>query len=226
MEINDKYPEKVEQMLASIKLFCKKKLNREYYDLCDDLLYDILIEDWPYDIEEEESNLLCASIIYIVGSINFLFDDSFKPYISLEELSEYFSIDIISFKRTGDFIKEQLFIMYFDNLYSTSYILNRNPFHKYVYYNDVFTPLDEFPEDIIEKVKEKRKFGSEVYLENYKNNPRKVKIKIYMEKPFYLYQHFFNKNDLKATSIEEFISNLSKSLEEKMKPKNIKEILI
>ncbi len=219
-------PYKEKKIKQNLKNFCRDQLNKEYYNLCDDLFFDIVLENWTFDMEKYESNLWCASIVYAVGSINFLFDNSFKPFISQKDLSDYFEVDIKLMKINGRFIKNELDIKYFDDLYTTKYLNERNPFHKYIYYNDVLTPLDEFPEDIIEKVKDKRKDGAEVFLISKKKNPNKIKIEYSFVKPYYVYKKFINPNDLKATRLEEFISNLSKSLEEKMKPKNIKEILI
>jgi len=218
-------PDKEKEIYKKFKNFCKEKLNKEYYILCDTLLLDIITEYWSFDMEQYESSLWSASIIYVVGSINFLFDDSFEPFISRKELSEYFKVDIKLMKENGRFIKNKLDIKYFDDLYTTKYLNERNPFHKYIYYNDVFTPLDEFPEDIIEKVKEIRKNGTEVFLISKKKNPNKIKIEYSFEKPYYVYKNFFSPNDFKSKKLDEVISNLSKSLEEKMNPKNIKEIL-
>ena len=70
--------------------FCKEKLDAEYLRLCE-LAYDKLIKKDPEIFKKGNTAIWAASIVWAVGSVNFLDDKSFLPYASLTELCDWFA---------------------------------------------------------------------------------------------------------------------------------------
>jgi hypothetical protein len=63
--------------------FCEKKLDKDYLQLCEKLINKLgLKRDVPF--QRGKLEIWAAAVICAIGSINFLFDKSFEPYISAE----------------------------------------------------------------------------------------------------------------------------------------------
>jgi hypothetical protein len=113
------------EILDLIKGFTDEKLNDEYFELSKNLLMKLRRKrDVPF--VKGKLNIWAGGIIYAIGSINFLFDESFKPYVSISEIADYFNStkSIISIK--GRIIKNLTKIDIFDSKFSTQYMNDNN----------------------------------------------------------------------------------------------------
>jgi hypothetical protein len=78
------------EILDLIKGFTDEKLNDEYFELSKNLLMKLgRKRDVPF--VRGRLDIWAGGIIHAIGSINLLFDNSFKPYVSANEISDYFN---------------------------------------------------------------------------------------------------------------------------------------
>ncbi len=73
-----------------------------------------------------------AAVIYAIGSINFLFDKSFEPYIKVEEISDYFGTKNSTVSNKAGQIRKMLDLTMFDNEFATEHMNETNPFNDLV----------------------------------------------------------------------------------------------
>lgn len=66
--------------------FCETHLDVEYKKLCEKLIRKMARKrNVPFLSGRME--IWAAAIVYAIGSINFLFDKSFEPYVSAQDIS-------------------------------------------------------------------------------------------------------------------------------------------
>ena len=68
---------------------CTRKLNDEYAQLCEKLI-ERLGQKGEVPFQRGKIEIWAAAIVYAIGSVNFLFDKSFEPYMTADQISEYF----------------------------------------------------------------------------------------------------------------------------------------
>jgi Domain of unknown function (DUF6398) len=81
--------DKGKEILDFVREFCAKKLDEEYFELAEKLTQKLLRKR-SKPLESGQPKIWAASIIHALGTINFLFDKSFEPYISLDDLNNHF----------------------------------------------------------------------------------------------------------------------------------------
>lgn len=94
-EVINKVPaliqKRCEELLSLINEFCKQHLNEEYADLANKAAL-MLCRKRPSPIQTGSLTVWAAGIIYALGTINFLFDKSTKPYLSSSDLANLFNV--------------------------------------------------------------------------------------------------------------------------------------
>ena len=81
--------EREEQLLAMTRDFCAQNLDNDYLQLCEKLIKKLgRKRDVPFQRGKPE--IWAAAVVYALGSINFLFDKSFEPYMTADQICEYF----------------------------------------------------------------------------------------------------------------------------------------
>ncbi len=211
MENNNKNPNKVEQMLASLKIFCKKKLNREYYDLCKFLL-DELLDVRRFNLEKEDSKLLSASIVLAICTINFTFDKNYKPFIIQDDIFDYFKVDSSTALNKEKQIRELLDIHYLNSFYSIERIIKNSPLKDLVILDDELIHLSNLPTKIQQKIQFERECYTDVILKRGKKDPKIIKILPIVTEPHKTYKKFFDFDSFKTTSFDVFCFKITTSL--------------
>jgi len=207
----DFYPEKVEQMLEAIKVFCKKKLNREYYKLCKLLLNELYLDN-DFNLEKGNSNVWCAGIISAIGVVNYLFDKGFKPYISLDELCEYFGVNKSTVTNKGIMIRKTFRIHIFNSKYSTEYVLEKNPFKEFILVDKSLMSLKAFSPEVQEQVKEGREMYPDVILKRDKKKKDLLHLDFTFEEIYDLYEVFIDPWDKNFKTLDAVVSNIKMSI--------------
>ena len=70
-------------------MFCSQKLDDDYLQLSEKLIKNMgRKRDVPF--KRGKLEIWAAAVIYAIGSIKFLFDKSFEPYVTAQEISDYF----------------------------------------------------------------------------------------------------------------------------------------
>ena len=141
--------------------FCIQKLDNDYYQLCEKLIMKLgRKRDVPFKSGKVE--IWAAAIIHAIGSINFLFDKSFEPYVTAEQISEYFGTKKSTVSNKARQIKDMLKLGYYDSNFSTKKMTENNPFKDMVMVNGLIVPLSSIPEDLQEMVKKERAEGRDI----------------------------------------------------------------
>jgi len=77
------------QIQNLIKEFCTQKLDDDYFELSERLLSKLgRKRDVPFISGKIE--IWAAAVIHALGTINFLFDKSFEPYTTVDEINVFF----------------------------------------------------------------------------------------------------------------------------------------
>ena len=83
--------QKKEAVLALTDRFCETRLNAEYKRLTRKLI-SLIAKEKPSPLLRGKTEIWAAGIVYAIGSANFLFDKSFKPYVSATDLATAFGV--------------------------------------------------------------------------------------------------------------------------------------
>lgn len=85
--MEQKYNE-IEQMVVD---YCEKNLDKNYLKICKKVCNDLYNTDHSV-FKKGKPEIWSASIIWAVGSENFLSDKSFEPYSTLADLCDFFNV--------------------------------------------------------------------------------------------------------------------------------------
>ncbi|MCF8297219.1 MAG: DUF6398 domain-containing protein [Saprospiraceae bacterium] len=158
---NEEIKNKEKKLLELTGVFCTQKLDDDYSQLCEKLILKLgRKRDVPFKSGKIE--IWVAAIIHAIGSINFLFDKSFEPYITAEEISEYFGTKKSTVSNKARQIKDLLNMGYFSTEFSTQHMAESNPFNDLVMVDGFIVPLSSIPKDLQEMVKNERAKGGDI----------------------------------------------------------------
>ena len=153
---------RIEQQLCDMTAeFCHKHINQEYAQLCDKLIKKLgRKRDVPF--QRGRIEIWASAIIYALGSINFLFDKSFDPYIPPSVIHEHFGTKNTTVTTKASQIRKMLKLNHFDPDFSTGHMEESSPFNNIVMVDGLLVPLSSLPEDMQELVRYERSQGREI----------------------------------------------------------------
>jgi len=152
---------KEKQLLELTGAFCAQTLDDDYYKICERLILKLgRKRDVPFKSGKIE--IWAAAIVYAIGSINFLFDKSFEPFITAEQISEYFGTKNSTVSSKARQIKEMFKMSYYSPEFSTRHMTENNPFNNFVMLDGLIVPLSSIPEDLQALVKKERANGRDI----------------------------------------------------------------
>jgi hypothetical protein len=138
---------KASELLRMTGAFCDEYLDDEYRRLSEKLILKMARKrDVPFRAGRPE--IWAAAVIYALGQINFLFDKSFKPYASADDICDYFKVNKSSVSQKAKVIRDKFKIGYFDEEFSTEKMLKESPMRKYAMINDFIVDVDNLPQKI------------------------------------------------------------------------------
>ena len=80
---------KMQELIEKTTGFCEAYLDADYEQLCENLIQKMSRKrTTPFLSGRLE--IWAAAIVYAIGSINFLFDKSFRPYATAGDISRHF----------------------------------------------------------------------------------------------------------------------------------------
>ena len=79
-----------------------------------------------------KSKVWAGAIIYAIGSINFLSDKSFEPYLPLSDISKLFNVSNSTVSNKAREIRKMFRLGHFDQEFSTDEMRNSNPLNEMV----------------------------------------------------------------------------------------------
>lgn len=107
-------------------------------------------------------DIWAASIVYTIGTLNFLFDKSFKPYIPSSDIHECLGTKSSTISAKSRLIKDLLKLNRFNNEFSTKHVFDINPLNQLVIVDGLLYPIESLPEEYQKMVKEARANGEDI----------------------------------------------------------------
>lgn len=153
--------ERQEKLLELTGVFCSQKLDEDYAALCEKLILklggkrDVLFQRGQIEI-------WAAAVVYAIGSINFLFDKSFQPYVTAVQISEFFGTKNSTVSNKAREIRDMFNLAYYNPEFSTKGMAENNPINKMVMLDGFIVPIDTLPIYLQEMVKEARAKGKDI----------------------------------------------------------------
>jgi len=152
---------KQNEIIQLTKKFCSEKLNEEYAILAEKLICKLgRKRNVPF--VTGQSAIWAAAVIHALGTINFLFDKSAKPYITIDELNDFYGTKKSTTGNKSKEIRDLLKLGYWDSEFSTGKMANSNPYNNMVMLDGLITPISFLPEDFQKLVRDTRAKGGTI----------------------------------------------------------------
>ena len=117
---------KQEKIIELTTSFCDEKLNEEYKELSIKLVEKLGIKHYvPF--KRGKIEIWASAVIYALGQINFLFDKSFEPYATPDDICNYFNTKKSTVSNKAHDIRKMLNMGHFDEEFSTGALLESQP---------------------------------------------------------------------------------------------------
>jgi hypothetical protein len=156
-----KIKDRENKILELTNNFCDKKLDEDYKQLCEKLIKKMgRKHEVPF--KRGQLDIWAASVVYTIGSINFLFDQSFEPYATPKDINEFFGTNSSTVSGKASTIKKMFNLEYFDSEFSTGTMQQSNPMNQMVMVDGFIVPLDSLPEKYQEMVRQARAEGEDI----------------------------------------------------------------
>jgi len=153
--------EREQVLLEMVGTFCAQMLDDDYFQLCEKLIKKMgRKREVPF--QRGQLDVWAAAVVHAIGSINFLFDKSFEPYMTAEQISEYFGTKKSTVSTKAAQIKDMFKLSYFSPEFSTQKMTYENPFSQMVMFDGFIVPLDTLPLELQQKVKDARAQGGDI----------------------------------------------------------------
>ena len=115
-----------EKIIELASSFCDEKLDEEYKELSIKLVEKLgRKHDVPF--KRGKIDIWASAVIYALGQINFLFDESFEPYSTPDEICDYFNTKKSTVSNKAHDIREMLNMGHYDEEFSTQQLLENQP---------------------------------------------------------------------------------------------------
>lgn len=101
-------------------------------------------------------NIWAAAVVYVLGQINFLFDQNFEPYVSASMISDHFGTSKSTVSQKAKLIRDIFKMRYWDEEFSTTRMEENNPFYDLVMVNGLIADIRTMPPEIQEIVRQKQ----------------------------------------------------------------------
>ncbi|MEI8202549.1 MAG: DUF6398 domain-containing protein [Bacteroidota bacterium] len=133
------------QIIEALEPFCTQKLDDDYFQLCI-LLLDKLgkVQDKP--LMSGRIEIWAVAILHALGTINFLFDKTFEPYVSIDELNKFYGTSKSTTSNKSRLIRDAFDMDSFNDEYLTDYMLDNHPLNRFEMIDDLIVlkePLKE-----------------------------------------------------------------------------------
>ncbi|MDI6885405.1 MAG: DUF6398 domain-containing protein [archaeon] len=146
--------EKMQKLIEMTAGFCDEYLDEDYKQLCEKLIRKMSRKrNVPFLSGRIE--IWAAAIVYAIGSINFLFDQSFEPYASGDDICNYFGTSKSTTSQKAKIIRDMFKLGYWDREFSTSHMMQSSPFPNLVMVNGLIVDKRSLPPEIQELIRQK-----------------------------------------------------------------------
>ena len=105
---------------------CERHLNDEYAELAREITA-VLSRKRPSPLLRGDTNVWACGIVYALGYVNFLFDNSQEPYLSAEQLCDVFGVKKSTGYNKSRVIRDTLKMRQFDPGWCLPSLMDENP---------------------------------------------------------------------------------------------------
>ncbi len=119
--------EKKEELICLTDEFCDKYLDKEYRELCKKLI-EKMARKKEVPFLSGKIQIWAASVIHVLGRFNFLYDESFEPYIKYNTLVKHFGTSKKTVTGKAKKIADMFNLSHFDKDFTTESLNKMNPF--------------------------------------------------------------------------------------------------
>ncbi len=117
-----------DEIIMMVVSFCNEKIDAEYASLCEKMVRK-LGRKRTNPLSRGRLEIWAAAVVYTIATMNFLFDKSFKPYLPLSEIIDYFGTSSSTVSQKAGQIRTMLKLRrYWNPDFSTAQIAANNPF--------------------------------------------------------------------------------------------------
>jgi len=118
---------KQQEIIQLANNFCDEYINEEYAELAEKLICKLgRKRNVPF--VTGQTTIWAAAVIHALGSINFLFDKSSEPYVTIDDINDFFGTKKSTTGNKSKQIRDLLKLNYWDAEFSTQYMRRSNPF--------------------------------------------------------------------------------------------------
>ena len=127
MDEKEKQKLREDEIAQMVTTFCRERLDEEYEQLCEKMVRK-LGRKRTKPLLTGRTEIWAAAVVYTVGTMNFLFDKSFEPYVSSADINDYFGTSSSTVAQKARTIRQLLKLsQYWDKDFSTSRMQANNP---------------------------------------------------------------------------------------------------
>ena len=146
--------EKAQRLIEMTAEFSNEYLDEDYKQLCEKLIRKMSRKrNVPFLSGRIE--IWASAVVYAIGSINFLFDRSFEPYVSAGDICKYFGTSKSTTSQKAKVIRDMFKCGYWDKEFSTSKMMESNPLSDLVMVNGFLVDKESLPPEIQELIRKK-----------------------------------------------------------------------
>lgn len=138
--------------------FCEEYLDNDYRELCAKLV-NKMARKRNVPFLTGRPNIWAAATVHALGQINFLYDQSFEPYASLEDICDFFGASKSTVTGKAKTIRDMFKMDYYDPDFSTKLMKDSDPFSNCVSIDGLIVPVDMLPLEIRKAIKNSRSAG-------------------------------------------------------------------
>ncbi len=141
--------EKRRWLIEATTAYCREQLNEEYREICEKLI-DKMSRKRTVPFLSGQLNIWAAAVVYAIGQINFLFDGSFEPSATADDIRDHFGVKKNTVSNKARCIRDMFKMGCYDKEFSTEHVKQRNPFRDLVMIDGMIAPKSALPLEIQE----------------------------------------------------------------------------
>jgi len=154
--------EKVNKITELTTTFCAQKLDEEYLELVEKVIVK-LSRKRPNPLLRGKEEIWAAGIVHSIGQVNFLYDKSFQPYVTFDELNDYFGTKKSSVGNKAAEIRKMFKMDRLTNFdFMTESRKSCHPIYNSVMVDGFIVPISSIPEGYQQIVREARERGEDI----------------------------------------------------------------
>jgi hypothetical protein len=148
--------EKTRQLIGMTGSFCQQFLDEDYRQLCEKLIRK-MSRKRAVPFLSGRMEIWAAAVVYALGSINFLFDNSFEPYATADDICNFFNTSKSTTAQKSKVIRDMFKMGYYDGEFSTNHMKENSPFSNFVMVNGLIVDKRHLPPEVQEMFKREGK---------------------------------------------------------------------